>query len=177
VTESQPDSASTSPVQSSEQPPLQRRPPLGEPTKPKPPSVPLRPVIFIVAVFVGVFAVVAASKFWTPAERVQWRDDLPTALAEARSSNRPVLLYFTADWCGPCQWMKRNVFTDDALAVAVHGGFIPVRVDHDQRPDLIQRYQVAGIPWFAVLDADGNPTRILERGVETPQEFIDWLKG
>jgi len=152
-------------------------PPLPQPIKSKPPSVPLRPVIFIMAVFVGVFAVVAASKLWTPAERVQWRGDLPAALAESRASDKPVLLYFTADWCGPCQWMKRNVFTDDALAVAVHGRFIPVRIDHDQRPDLIVRYQVEGIPWFAVLDPDGNPTRKLERGVETPQELVGWLKG
>ena len=129
------------------------------------------------AVFVGVFAVVAASKLWTPAERVQWRDDLPAALAESRSSNKPVLLYFTADWCGPCQWMKRNVFTDDAVAVAAHGRFIPVRVDHDQRPDLIVQYQVEGIPWFAVLDQDGRPVRILPRGVETPGEMLAWLKA
>jgi thioredoxin 1 len=148
-----------------------------QPIRAKSPAVPLRPVIFIMAVFVGLFAVVAASKLWTPAERVQWRNDLPAALAESRSSNKPVLLYFTADWCGPCQWMKRNVFIDDAVAVAMHGRYIPVRIDHDQRNDLIVQYQVQGIPWFAVLDTDGNPTRKLERGVETPQEFVAWLRG
>ena len=37
-------------------------------------------------VFLGVMAVVAASKWYTPPERVQWRADLPAALAEARAA-------------------------------------------------------------------------------------------
>lgn len=141
----------------------------------KPPSVPLRPVVFIMVVFFSVFAVVAASKFFAPPEQVKWRDDLPAALAEARGGAKPVLLYFTADWCGPCQWMKRHVFSDAAVAAAMHERFIPVRLDHDARPDLIVHYQIDGIPWFAVLDAQGNPIRKLERGVETPGEMIAWL--
>jgi protein disulfide-isomerase len=129
------------------------------------------------AIFFGVFGVVAASKFFTPAERVPWRSDLPAALAEGRAANKPVLLYFTAEWCGPCQWMRRNVFTDAGVGRAVDERYIPVRIDHDARPDLIVQYQVEGIPWFAVLDASGRPVRILDRGVETPDEFIAWLKG
>jgi uncharacterized protein YyaL (SSP411 family) len=121
--------------------------------------------------------VVAVSKFFTPPERVAWRSDLPGALAEARTANKPVLLYFTAQWCGPCQYMRRNVFTDAGVAAAMRERYIPVRVDHDQRQDLIARYQVATIPWFAVLDPDGRPVRLLDRGVETPQEMVAWLKG
>jgi protein disulfide-isomerase len=133
-------------------------------------------VIFIAAVFFGVMGVVVASKFYTPTEQVPWRSDLPAALAEARAANKPVLLYFTADWCVPCQYMRRNVFPDAAVADAM-AAYIPVRIDHDQRPDLIAQYQVDGIPWFGVLDASGKPTRKLERGLETPEEMIAWLKG
>ena len=128
------------------------------------------------AVFFGVMGVVAASKFYTPAERVPWRSDLPKALAEARAAKKPVLLYFTAEWCGPCQYMRRNVFTDTGVAAAMEA-YVPARIDHDARQDLIFQYQVEGMPWFGVLDPDGKPTRILNRGVETPQEMIAWLKG
>lgn len=117
------------------------------------------------------------SKFYTPAERIPWRSDLPAALAESRTTNKPVLLYFTADWCVPCQYMRRNVFPDSGVADAIATSYIPVRIDHDQRADLIAAYHVDGIPWFGVLDASGKPTRILNHGVETPQEFIAWLKG
>ncbi len=142
----------------------------------KPPSVPLRPVIFIMMVFLGVVGVVAVSTLRTPAEQVRWRDDLPAALAEARAANKPVLLYFTADWCGPCQYMKRNVFSDAGVGRATEA-YVPVRIDHDVRQDLIVQYQVEGIPWFGVLDADGRPVRVLDRGLETPGEMIAWLRG
>ena len=121
--------------------------------------------------------VVAVSKLYTPRELVPWRSDLPAALAESRTANKPVLLYFTADWCGPCQYMRRNVFSDEGVATAMQDRYIPVRVDHDQRQDLIFQYQADGIPWFGVLDPEGRPVRILDRGVETPQEMIAWLKG
>jgi thioredoxin 1 len=133
-------------------------------------------VIFIMAAFFGVMGVVAFSKLYTPAERVPWRSDLAKALAEGRAANKPVLLYFTAEWCGPCQYMRRNVFTDDGVARAMEA-YVPVRVDHDARQDLIFQYQVEGMPWFGVLDQEGRPVRILNRGVETPQEMIAWLKG
>ena len=128
-------------------------------------------------VFFGVVAVVITSKYFAPAEKVKWRDDLPAAMAEARVADKPVLLYFTAEWCGPCQYMKRNVFSDGGVAAAMEERYVPVRLDHDQRQDLIFHYRVEGIPWFAVLDAQGNPVRKLERGVETPGELIAWLKA
>ena len=160
----------------SQQPAPAASPTSASPAPIKRPSAPLRPVIVIIAIFFGVFGVVAASKFFTPAERVRWRSDLPAALAEARAANKPVLLYFTAEWCGPCQYMRRNVFTDDAVGRASEA-YIPVRIDHDQRPDLIIQYQVEGMPWFGILDTDGRPVRILNRGVETPDEMVAWLKG
>jgi protein disulfide-isomerase len=129
------------------------------------------------AVFVGVFGVATFSKYYTPAERIPWRSDVPAALAEARAANKPVLLYFTAEWCVPCQYMHRNVFPDAALADTIAKSYIPVRIDHDQRADLIAQYQVDGIPWFGVLDANGKPTRILDHAVDTPEQLIAWLKG
>ncbi|MEA2734721.1 MAG: hypothetical protein QOE14_1172 [Humisphaera sp.] len=126
-------------------------------------------------VFFGVMAVVTASKFYTPAEVIPWRTDLAAALAEARTANKPVLLYFTAEWCGPCQYMRRNIWTEPPVARAMES-YVPVRIDHDQRPDLIRAYQVEGMPWFGVLDRDGRPTRILNRGLETPEQMIAWLK-
>ena len=128
-------------------------------------------------VFFGVFAVVAASKLFTPKELVPWRSDLTAAIAEAKAANKPVLLYFTAEWCGPCQYMRRNVFTDAAGAEAMEA-YVPVRLDYDAHEnDLVLKYQLDGVPWFGVLDAEGRAVRVLDRGVETPQEMIAWLKG
>lgn len=139
--------------------------------------MPLRPVIFLLVLFFGVFAVVTVSKFFTGEERVPWRaDDLPAAQAEAKSTGKPVLLYVTADWCGPCQWMKRHVFTDSKLADAITARYTPVRADFDTRNDLRAKYQLDSVPWFLVLDADGNPLRVRDYAFETPEEMIAWVK-
>ena len=36
-----------------------------------------------------------------------WSDDLETARAQARREDKPLLVYFTADWCGYCREAKR----------------------------------------------------------------------
>ena len=44
-----------------------------------------------------------------PAE-TNWRSDLTAALENAAAQDKPVLAYFTAEWCPPCQIMKREVW-------------------------------------------------------------------
>jgi thiol:disulfide interchange protein len=156
-------------VTESQQPPL--IPSL--PSAPK--SAPLRPVLFIAVVFLIVMGVTFSRQYWTPEEKVKWRSDLPNALVEARDVKKPVLLYFTASWCGPCQWMKRNVFTEQSVAVAMDA-YVPVRIDGDQHAQLAISYGVEAYPWFAVLDHEGRVVRMIDRGMEA-QELIGWLRA
>ena len=133
----------------------------------------MRPVWFIAAVFGGVAAVVAVSKWMTPAEVVPWRSDFVAAQAEARGANKPILLYFTAEWCEPCQFMQRHVWTDRPVADALKK-FVPVRIDVDRDPATARRFNVDPIPVFFILDASGQVARTYEGAMES-QEFINWL--
>ena len=72
---------------------------------------------------------------------------------EVVASERPVLVDFYADWCGPCQMIAPIV---DALASEL-GDAIDVRkVDVDQNQELAGAYGIRGIPTL-MLFKDGEP--------------------
>jgi thiol-disulfide isomerase/thioredoxin len=76
---------------------------------------------------------------------------LTTAYAPARDANaEPVLLDFHAEWCGPCQKMRR------AVEQLSRQGYPIKSIDIDQSPDLAARYRVQSVPTFIVVDGSGR---------------------
>jgi len=69
-------------------------------------------------------------------------------VAEAMATGRPVLLQFSAAWCGPCRTVKPEV---EALAREVRGKAEVVQVDVDQQKALARQYNVRSIPCFVVV--------------------------
>jgi thioredoxin 2 len=60
----------------------------------------------------------------------------------------PVLVDFWADWCQPCRMAAPQV---KQAAHNLAGKALVLKVDTEQSPELAQRYDVRGIPNFAVL--------------------------
>ena len=118
-------------------------------------------------------AVSLAASWVAPRERVAWRDNYDAAVVESRHSGKPILLYFTANWCGPCQQMKRQTWNDPNVSAAVDR-WIPVKIDVDQHPDLARRFGATSIPRLLVLDADQNPVKI-RTGFGKANEIVAWL--
>jgi uncharacterized protein YyaL (SSP411 family) len=81
---------------------------------------------------------------------VPWRAWGEQAFEEARRADKPVLLLITDPACGPCREDERDALADADAAVLVNAGFVGVRADRVDRPDLADLYA-------AVLDVP--PTR------------------
>ncbi|HBK46730.1 MAG TPA: dihydroneopterin aldolase, partial [Xanthomonadaceae bacterium] len=86
-------------------------------------------------------------------DAIAWRQgDVDDALNEARDSGKPVLLYWGAVWCPPCNKLKATLFKDPAF-VALTRGFVPVYLDGDQPGAQAwgERFGVRGYPTLIVL--------------------------
>ena len=92
------------------------------------------------------------------AQPIAWREgDVDDALAEAKETGKPVMLYWGAKWCPPCNELKSTVFKDPAF-IAETRRFVPVHLDGDtagaQRWG--ERFGIRGYPTLIVLRADGS---------------------
>lgn len=109
---------------------------------------------------------------------ITWRTDLDAAFAEAKQTNKPLLLDFTADWCPPCKMMKRQTFSQQKVKDYVEANYIPVRLDMTQRNAATQqlggRFSIQYLPTFLVLSPDGKEQRRESGGMDA-DAFLKWL--
>lgn len=89
------------------------------------------------------------------AGRIKWVQTLPEGLRLAKDSGKPVMLYFTADWCAPCVELKKYVFTDKRV-VAASERLINVYIDADKDFETLTAYSVRGIPAIVFLNPRGE---------------------
>ncbi|WP_336318635.1 thioredoxin [Streptomyces lavendofoliae] len=75
--------------------------------------------------------------------------------AEVLSADGPVLVEFTADWCGPCRQLAPVL---SAVAEEEAGRLKVVRIDADTNPGTVTRYGVLSMPTLLVFRA-GEPVR------------------
>jgi uncharacterized protein len=96
---------------------------------------------------------------------VDWREWGEEAFAEARRRDVPVLLSVGYAACHWCHVMAHESFEDTGVAEAVNAGFVAVKVDREERPDIDAVYMAAttaltghgGWPMTCVLTPDGDP--------------------
>lgn len=130
---------------------------------------------FVATLFVLIgLAIVIGSSFLRRAhEKIPWRTDYEAAVRESRATGKPMLLDFTAEWCGPCQDMRRTTWSDPAVAQSL-AAYIPVQINLDTHADLATQFGVSAIPHLTVVGSDGSVVTA-EEGELSPEDFRSWL--
>ncbi len=68
-----------------------------------------------------------------PVEWYPWGDE---AFRKAREENKPVFLSIGYSTCHWCHVMERESFEDEEVAALLNEGFVSIKVDREERPDI-----------------------------------------
>lgn len=92
------------------------------------------------------------------------------SFSEIIGSEKPVLVDFTAAWCGPCKTMA-PILKDVKRMVGDKASII--KVDVDKNPQAARAYSVQGVPTFIIFKSGKNLWR--QSGVISANELAKTL--
>lgn len=129
-------------------------------------------------IFLVVSLAYAWYSFYVPSNSIAWAENYASAQQQAVESGKPMILYFTGEWCSPCRIMKRQVWADEEVKTRVNKQFIPVAIDVDNPDDaeLLALYNVGGAPVTIITDTQGNALR-WRVGRVGKSEFLELLRS
>ncbi|MGA1608017.1 MAG: thioredoxin family protein [Planctomycetota bacterium] len=109
------------------------------------------------------------------AEPLAFRHDADEALVDAKAAGKQVFLDFETTWCGPCKTMDMLVYPAQAVVTAAQD-LVCIKVDGDERRDLVKRFEVTAYPTLLVLSPDGTVLR-REVGYRSVAQMAGFLAG
>ena len=92
--------------------------------------------------------------------------------SELINSDKPVLVDFFAEWCGPCKMIAPAL---EEISNDLGGKVTVAKLNIDDNPDAPARYGVRGIPTM-ILFKDGQPAAT-KVGAAPRSALQSWLEG
>ena len=97
------------------------------------------------------------------AAEIAWhKSNVDQALSQAKTEHKPIMVYWGAVWCPPCEALKVHVFPDPKFIDATKN-FVAIYLDGDTQDAQIwgEKFGATGYPTLIVLNEDGQEVQRL----------------
>ena len=92
--------------------------------------------------------------------------------AEVIKNDKPVLVDYWAEWCGPCRQVAPIL---EEIATEHSDKIVVAKLNVDENPNITIRYGVRSIPTL-IMFKNGEPTS-MQVGAAPKGRLSDWIKG
>ena len=138
----------------------------------------IRKATGILASVTGLFLLVGWLE--APKGKLSWEPSEQVARTRAETERRPMLVDFTAEWCGACKELSRITFSDPTVMTEARR-FVAVKVDATNEDDaevdkVKDRYGVVGLPTVVLLGSDGRERARFTEFVP-PERFLTAIRA
>lgn len=99
------------------------------------------------------------------------KNDYEQALDNAIKSNKNLLAIFTADWCGYCRSLKKDLPNMDTSKYEI----IELNIDNDSVKNLQKKFNIKIVPCSVVINPKTD-TEIKQICGYIPDKYKRWLK-
>ncbi len=108
----------------------------------------------------GMYSLTEVPPFVQQGEGLEWWTTYADAEKAAEQSERPMMVDFSADWCGACKELEAEVFHDPSVMPRLKDELILVKIDFDrdtpENRSLIERFDVSGLPRVVFVSPAGQ---------------------
>lgn len=114
----------------------------------------------------------------------KWEHTLDAAKARAKDEKKQIFLDLWAEWCAPCQHLKKKVFPTPEAQAALNG-FVATEImvetlDRTPNPEgmkLSEAFGLSAFPTLYILDGEGKVVRTHVGAFRDGAAFAAWLQG